>query len=149
MIIFESDSPERTFALGERMGASLRCADVLVLVGDLGAGKTLFTKGVAKGNGLPDPALVTSPTFVFMNSYPGRVPIRHYDLYRMPEGQDIDALGFEDLRRDSAVLIEWGDRVPAVVLGPHVRMEFEVTGERSRRIRISGVGRSCDTLNLG
>ena len=91
---------------------------------------------------------MTSPTFVLMNAYEGRVPIKHYDLYRLEDGSEIESLGFDDFRADSAIVIEWGDRVPKGILGPHLRVEFELTGEDSREIRLQGVGISSEWMNL-
>lgn len=148
MITCESESPDRTIEIGRRLGERLRPGDVVSLVGDLGSGKTVFVKGVALGAGLPDAAAVTSPTFVLMNAYEGRLPLKHYDLYRVEDGSEIESLGFSDFRADSAILIEWGDRVPAAILGPHLRVEFEPTGESGRTLRFRDEGISPEGLNL-
>jgi tRNA threonylcarbamoyladenosine biosynthesis protein TsaE len=128
---------EETRELGRRIGAAAGPGTVLSLVGDLGAGKTQFVKGLAVGAGLDDPDVVTSPTFVLMNSYPGRAPIRHYDLYRI-DGRELPSLGFTDFRDDSVIVIEWGEKAPD--LGDHLRVTFEVTGETTRRIEFDARG---------
>lgn len=135
----ESRSPEETTELGRRVGALCEPGSLLALVGDLGAGKTRFVKGVALGLGVPDENLVTSPTFVLMNLYRGRVPIAHFDLYRL-EAVDLASLGFYDLRGEAVLLIEWAEKVEERLLGDHVRVSFEVTGEKSRRLMFQSRG---------
>jgi tRNA threonylcarbamoyladenosine biosynthesis protein TsaE len=111
---------------------------VLALVGDLGAGKTHFTKGVAAGLGL-DPKTVTSPTFVLMNLLPGRLRLAHFDLYRL-DAVDLPSLGFYDVRDDGVVVLEWADKIDEKLLGDHVRIEFTHTGETSRRLMFQARG---------
>lgn len=148
-MMIESRSVQETRELGRRIGAAACPGTVLALVGELGAGKTQFTKGVATGLGLPDPDVVTSPTFVLMNSYDARVPIKHYDLYRI-EGRELGALGFDDYRDSSVILLEWGEKAPD--LGDHVRVEFEIAGESARRITFRASGpasrRLLESVNL-
>lgn len=142
-MIIETRSVDETREVGRRVGASARPGTVIALVGDLGAGKTQFVKGVALGLGLKDPDVVTSPTFVLLNSYPGRVPIQHYDLYRV-EGTELGSLGFYDFRDTSVVLVEWGDRASG--LGDHLRIDFEITGENARRLAFRPQGPASRAL---
>jgi len=135
-LVIESRSEEETRALGRRLGAVLRAGDVVGLVGDLGAGKTQFTKGVAEGLG--SDAVVTSPTFVLMNTYEGRLPLRHYDLYRL-ESVEMESLGFDDVRGTSAVVVEWGEKA-GEALGERLEIAFEVAGPERRRLTMRGVG---------
>lgn len=137
-LVVDCSSPEETVALGRRLGAVLKAGDVVSLSGDLGAGKTHFTKGVAAGLGKTDPSVVTSPTFVLMNSYDGRVPLRHYDLYRL-EGGEMESLGFHDLRPTSAIVVEWGEKA-GEALGDRLEVHFEVSGPTTRRIAFRPVG---------
>ena len=139
----KSDSVERTRELGALLGRNARPGTVLLLVGQLGSGKTQFAKGVACGLGVEDSRTVTSPTFVLMNRYQGRIPIHHYDLYRV-EGVEIDALGFSDFRDDSVSLVEWGEKVGTV--GDHVRVEFRVAGETGRILRFRANGAGAEQL---
>ena len=141
--VLNSGSPEETISIGRALGGRLRAGDVVCLVGGLGSGKTWFTKGIALGLGLSDPGVVTSPTFVLVNVYPTRIPLRHYDLYRI-EGGDLQALSFWDMRETSVSVIEWGDKVDPKLLGPHLRVIFEIMGETRRRL----VLRASGTLNL-
>ena len=146
----ETNSPEETAALGRRIGERCVPGTLLALVGDLGAGKTRFVKGLAAGLGIAEDR-VTSPTFVLMNLYDGRVRLAHLDLYRL-ESVDLPSLGFYDVRDDGAVVIEWADKVDEKLLGDHVRIEFTLTGESSRRLMLHARGeRSAEfirSLNL-
>lgn len=141
----ETNSPEETAELGRRVGAACAPGTVLALVGDLGAGKTRFSKGVALGLGVADEGCVTSPTFVLMNLYRGRVPVAHFDLYRL-DSVDLASLGFFDVRPDSVVLVEWAEKADEPLLGDHVRVFFEVTGEFSRRLMFRACGPRSEGL---
>jgi len=131
-------SPAETFALGQRAGALCTPGTVLALIGDLGAGKTQFTKGLAAGLGI-DEKTVTSPTFVLMTLHEGRLRLAHFDLYRL-DHVDLPSLGFHDVRVDGVVVVEWADKVDEKQLGDHVRVEFEHTGETSRRLMFQARG---------
>ncbi len=135
----DTRSVEETIEWGRKLGTLLVPGDVVILIGDLGAGKTHFTRGVAIGLGVQDPYIVTSPTFILMNQYQGRCPIRHYDLYRI-EGRELYSLGFQDLREDGVSIIEWGEKADPALLKDHLRIEFSITGENSRQIEFKGVG---------
>jgi len=102
-------SAEETEALGEELAATLRPGDLLLLTGELGAGKTTFVRGLARGLG--SGAAVQSPTFQLVRVYPGRVQLGHVDLYRLDAGSGIAELGLEDLLADGVVVIEWGERL--------------------------------------
>lgn len=141
----ETGSPGETAELGRRVGALSGAGTLLALVGELGAGKTRFVKGVAAGLGIPERD-VTSPTFVLMNLHEGRLPLAHFDLYRL-ESVDLASLGFYDVREGSVVVLEWADKVDAGLLGDHLRIEFTLTGESSRRLMFHARGeRSADLL---
>ncbi len=135
----ETRSPEETVEAGRRVGAACGPGSLLALSGDLGAGKTCFVKGVALGLGVPDRNLVTSPTFVLMNLYEGRVPIAHFDLYRL-DAVDLPSLGFYDLRRTAVIAVEWAEKVGEGLLGDHVRVDFEIAGEAARRLMFRAKG---------
>lgn len=110
-------SPAATLSVGCRLGQQLVSSAVIALVGELGSGKTLFTKGLARGLGVREYRRVSSPTFVIMQEYVGRVLIHHYDAYRLQGADDLLAIGFdEDLSRDRLVVVmEWADRVSSVI----------------------------------
>ena len=118
-------APQETAALAERLGAAAESGTVLCLVGDLGAGKTLFTQGFARGLGVTEE--VTSPTFALMNQYCGRLPVTHFDLYRLEREEELDEIGFYEFAEPSGgvVLIEWADKFPDALPKPHIRLEIE------------------------
>lgn len=109
-------SPERTYALGAAIGAAAPRGVVICLFGDLGSGKTKLTQGIAAGLSVPDIYVVTSPTFTYVNEYPGRLPLFHIDLYRISSPDELFDLGWEEyLSTDGVVVIEWAERA-----GPHL-----------------------------
>src|SRR5450759_1280504 len=106
-----TNSPAETEAFGERFGKRLRVGDMVLLTGELGAGKTTFVRGVARGTGSPAP--VASPTFQLVRVYPGRVQLAHVDLYRIETPSELGDLGLDELLDQGAVVVEWGDRLAA------------------------------------
>jgi tRNA threonylcarbamoyladenosine biosynthesis protein TsaE len=123
-----------TTAFGERLGRTLQPGSTLLLVGDLGAGKTALVRGIAKGVGL-DPDEVSSPTFVLVNEYRGRLTLHHADLYRV-EGAAVDDLGLEELSAGGGVLvIEWADRMPRP-FADAVRITITNKGDNVREILV-------------
>ena len=105
---FETGSEEETVAVGERFAASLGRGDVVLLFGELGAGKTAFVRGLARGLGAAADE-VTSPTFTLIQEYRGRVPLSHADLYRL-EPHEVDDLGLEELADQGILAVEWAER---------------------------------------
>lgn len=121
---FHCNTPEDTAEWGRILGANLRAGDVIALVGDLGAGKTTLTQAIAQGMGIADD--VTSPTFTLVQEYDGRVPLFHFDVYRI----DADALldiGFEDyFARGGVVLIEWADKILSLLPAENLTLELSI-----------------------
>lgn len=109
--IFESRSAEETRALGKKMGEEAKAYDVIALTGDLGVGKTVFTKGIAEGLGITEP--VSSPTFTILQEYrSGRLPLYHFDVYRIGDPEEMDEVGFDDyVYGDGLCLIEWAELI--------------------------------------
>jgi tRNA threonylcarbamoyl adenosine modification protein YjeE len=107
----ETATAVETEAAGEELGKRLRKGDLLLLKGELGAGKTTFVRGLARGCG--SSALVASPTFQLVRIYPGRLQLAHVDLYRLGSSEEIIDLGLEELLDEGAVVVEWGDRLDA------------------------------------
>ena len=141
---YQSNSPEETFDLGHRVGSSLQGGEILLLSGALGAGKTIFVKGMCTGIGI-DQEEVTSPSFTLVNPYRGRLQLYHLDLYRLDEGASAaHAVDLDDLLADetSVIVIEWAERMGPYPLPNSVwRVEITGDGEDSRQIRIEeGVG---------
>ena len=131
-----SDSPESTTAAGERLGARLGAGDVVGLTGELGAGKTCFVQGLVRGLGVATPA--TSPTFVLVNEYRGRLPVHHVDLYRTQSLTELLDLGLEELLAGGGItVVEWADRCEPLLPPRMIRVHIEGVGEEPRRITIT------------
>ena len=134
MFTIHSRSEEETIEIGERLAATLAGGEVLALTGELGAGKTVFVKGVARGLGIQD--VITSPTFVLVKSYKGRLPLHHIDFYRLETVTDLETIGFEDfLEGDGIVAIEWAEKFIAELPKSFLQITFVYDGERERKIR--------------
>jgi tRNA threonylcarbamoyladenosine biosynthesis protein TsaE len=135
-------SADETIALAGTVGELLRAGDVVALVGDLGAGKTVFARGVARALGVTE--AVVSPSFTIVREYDGRMPLVHVDVYRIDTIQELHDLGFEELVRDDAVtLVEWGDMIDGLL--PADRLEVRLTPgptDDERVVEIEGHGRS-------
>ncbi len=127
-------STEETEAAGARLARSLRAGDLLLLAGPLGAGKTAFVRGLARGLG--SAADVMSPTFQLVRVYPGRVQLAHADLYRLESAPELAELGFDELLDEGVLAVEWGDRLPGAPAA--ATLTIEVLGERERRLRLVG-----------
>jgi tRNA threonylcarbamoyl adenosine modification protein YjeE len=126
-----TNTPAETEAEGEQFGERLAKGDLVLLEGDLGAGKTTFVRGLMRGVG--SSAHVASPTFQLVRVYPGRVQIAHVDLYRLEDGAELIDLGLEELLDQGAVVVEWGDRMDA----PEAALlSFEHLGGDRRRLRL-------------
>lgn len=139
--IVELPNPSATAALGCRLGELLFPGAVVALIGPLGAGKTQLTRAIAEGVGLKDGRAVTSPTFVLIQEYPARLPVYHFDVYRLRWAAEFfDLAAGEYLEGDGVCLIEWGDRVEAYLPPDHLRVTLEVVGETARRARIEATG---------
>lgn len=105
-----SHNPEETEALGEQLAASLRRGDVIAYLGDLGAGKTAFTRGLARGLGCT--GRVTSPTFTIVNEYEGSIPLFHFDMYRLGDADELFDIGWDEyLARGGVCAVEWSERI--------------------------------------
>ncbi len=143
------DSPAATLAAGRRLGRAARAGDLIGLVGDLGAGKTLLVQGVATGLDLPPEVRVTSPTFTLINEYRGgRLTLFHADLYRIEKARELDEIGLDEIARrgDGLVMVEWCDRFP-VLGGDHLEVRLEVTGDQQRALTAIARGpRSAELL---
>src|SRR5574341_1383382 len=134
-----SNSPAETRNFGHRLGTLLAPGDVVLLTGELGAGKTVFVQGMARGVGFE--GAVSSKSFVLLGEYAGRLTLYHADLYRLEEPEQVAELALDEICVDGALVVEWPERAGEGVLpGEHVRIEFEVTGEDSRVLHVSAKG---------
>ena len=143
---FLTNSPEETEKIGAALAQTLTPGTILAYRGDLGAGKTAFTRGLARGLGYAEP--VTSPTYTIVNEYlGGRLPLFHFDMYRLGSSDDLWDIGWEDyLDRNGICAVEWSENV-ADAMECAICVTIEKTGEASRRITIEG-GENLADLSL-
>jgi len=137
-------SENETILEGEKLGRTLKPGAVVALFGDLGAGKTAFTRGLATGLGIS--MSVTSPTFTIVNEYPGEIPLFHFDMYRLESENELFDIGWDDyLDRNGVCAVEWSERVPGAFFTDFITVKIENLGDNSRRLEIvdEGGDRSC------
>jgi tRNA threonylcarbamoyladenosine biosynthesis protein TsaE len=132
-----SKSTETTKKIGKKLGESLKKGDVIALVGDLGAGKTCITQGIMKGLSV-SANKITSPTFIIMNVYKGRVPVYHFDVYRIGDMQEMVDLGYEEYFYGEGVsIVEWADKIEKLLPPDCIRIKMGVVGPKERNIKIN------------
>lgn len=141
-MVYESNTPQETFELGKRLAEAAKPGQVYCLDGDLGVGKTVFTQGFARGLGITGP--VNSPTFTIVQQYEeGRLPLHHFDVYRIGDISEMDEIGYEDCFYGSGVsLIEWSELIEELLPERAVHVTIEKDLERGfdyRRIRVEGL----------
>jgi tRNA threonylcarbamoyladenosine biosynthesis protein TsaE len=147
MVLVDLPDLAATQAFGRRLGQRLWPGAVVALVGELGAGKTHLTRAIAEGLGIADSRAVTSPTFVLVQEYSARLPIYHFDAYRLRTEAEFADLGVHEFFESGGVcLIEWADRVPGCLPAEHLRVTLTVTGESSRRAIVEGKGEAYEEL---
>jgi tRNA threonylcarbamoyladenosine biosynthesis protein TsaE len=127
-------------AVAERLGRALQAGDVIALIGPLGAGKTTFVQGLARGLGVPPDRHVASPTFALVNEHPGRVPLVHADLYRIADARELEELGLTDAFDRAAVAIEWLDRFPDAAPAERLEIEIAIEADGARAITLRPQG---------
>lgn len=138
-MIVDTHSPQETQELGEALGRGAVRGDVILLEGNLGAGKTCLTQGIALGLGIQGP--VRSPTFILANEHHGRLTLYHVDLYRLDALKEVEDLGLDDyIEGDGLTVVEWADKAPTYFPSQHLLVHLERTGETSRRIRFTPRG---------
>ena len=143
MATWTAEAPElaATLALGRRLGGVLFPGAVVALIGPLGAGKTHFVRAVAEGLGIADSRVVSSPTFVLIQEYDARLPVYHFDAYRLRnEGEFFDLGAHEYFEGNGVCLVEWADRVEGCLPAEQLRVMIAVTGETSRRLTFEARG---------
>jgi len=135
----QSGSDEQTLKLGRIIGSLLKEGDVVGLMGELGSGKTRFTKGIAKGLGIPPTVVVTSPSFALVNEYQGEVTLYHMDIYRLESQSEFYSAGLEEyLYGNGVAVMEWADRWPEVLPDYSIRIRLEIVDDHRRNITFSG-----------
>jgi tRNA threonylcarbamoyladenosine biosynthesis protein TsaE len=137
---FKTASEEETIALGEKLAHQLPRHTAVLLIGNLGAGKTTLAKGIAKGLGAADPDQVSSPTFTLIHEYEKLRKIYHVDLYRLDRVGEVAALGLDELfERDSVVLVEWGERFPQIMPSERIEIRIEAGEGDQREITVTPI----------
>ncbi|MCU1282046.1 MAG: tRNA ((37)-N6)-threonylcarbamoyltransferase complex ATPase subunit type 1 TsaE [bacterium] len=136
-VVIDSASHADTQRLGERLGRVLAAGDVVALVGELGAGKTSFVQGLARGLGIA--GRVASPSFTIVNEHEGRVPLYHVDFYRLEDADELRHIGFDEyFTRGGVVVVEWADRFPRALPAERLDVRIEITGANERRLYLEG-----------
>jgi tRNA threonylcarbamoyladenosine biosynthesis protein TsaE len=135
-----SDSTRQTQDIGRLIAKNLNKGDIVCLFGDLGSGKTVLTKGIGHGLGL-DKDQVVSPTFVIIRQYAAKIPVYHFDLYRLSRPEDILGVGYEEYLFDEGVsVIEWADKLGSLLPKEFLKVELRVAGSQKRHLKISAQG---------
>lgn len=133
-----SNSVEETIEIGKNLAKKLERGDVVSLIGELGAGKTVLTKGIAKGLGVKDVRYVNSPTFVIIKEYKGKIPLYHFDLYRIDRSSWLDSETYEEYFYDDGItVIEWADKIKSILPKKYIEVKLSVSGENKRKIEIT------------
>ena len=140
-ITFKSVSVGETITFGERLGRLLAPGDVIALVGELGAGKTTMVKGIVQGLGVTDRRAVKSPTFALVHRYEGRIPVYHFDAYRLENAQEMLDIGSDEMiYGDGVSIIEWADNVPECLPEEYLKVTLTAVSENERTIEVCGYG---------
>ena len=130
-------SPKETMLLGQRLARRLSRGDIIALYGDLGSGKTTFTKGVGKGLGVKNSRKINSPSFVLIKEYEARIPMYHLDLYRLDNLREIEDIAVEEyIYGDGVAIIEWAEKMEKILPKKHISVRFIIKGEQKREIKI-------------
>jgi tRNA threonylcarbamoyladenosine biosynthesis protein TsaE len=140
-LVLISNGPAETFRLGKILGEALKMGDCVALTGELGAGKTCLTQGIASGLGISDSYAVTSPTFTIINEYPGReTALYHVDLYRLSGFADLEEIGYEEyLLGKGVTVIEWAEKIPDAIPSTALCIHISYLDENRRRIAFFGL----------
>jgi len=134
---FTTDSQEETERAGQSLSGILINRDLIVLTGVLGAGKTCFIRGIAGGLDVPIDE-VKSPSFTLVNEYTGRMPVYHFDLYRMKEDSELYNIGWDDyMQRDGIMVVEWGERANGYLPDKYININIEIISENCRGLTVS------------
>lgn len=138
--LFVADSLEKTNSFGMELGSFMLAGDMIALSGELGAGKTTFVKALARGLGIPTDD-VSSPSYTLVNEYYGRIPLYHFDLYRLEGADDVDDLGFDEyMEGDGLAVVEWADVAPQILPSEYLEIKIMISGEESRDLELKAIG---------
>ena len=147
MRTFTTNSPNETLDLGSRLAGELAPGDLVALIGELGAGKTMFTKGIAKGLGVGDYDYVNSPSFVVMKEYPGKRPLYHFDIYRLEEKSFSETMEYEEyFYGDGVTVVEWADKVADILPEEYLEVRISYLDEEKRKFEFEGRGERFERM---
>jgi tRNA threonylcarbamoyladenosine biosynthesis protein TsaE len=134
-----SGDPTKTFHIGRILGEALTAGDIVALTGELGAGKTCLTQGIARGLGVPEVYQITSPTFTLVNEYPGRLNLIHLDVYRLSSSRDLQDLGYEEFFFGKGVtVIEWAEKIQDIIPEKSLSVTMAYLDQNQRSIDMKG-----------
>lgn len=143
-----TNSVNETIEIGEKIGSASKAGDIICIEGELGSGKTHLTKGIALGLGIKE--YITSPTFTLVNEYEGRLRLYHFDVYRIDDPGEIEAIGFDEyIFSDAVSVIEWSDLIRELIPEEHIQINISkdsAEDENVRRIKISWLGKRYDYM---
>ena len=143
---FLSKGRQETIRLGARLARALKKGDIVCLFGDLGSGKTTFTKGIARGLKIKETA-VNSPSFILMNQYIGRLPLFHFDLYRIDNTKEVFSIGYEEFLYDDGVaVVEWAERLDVLLPKNFLKVQFACKKENERLIKFLPYGKRAKEI---
>ena len=132
-----TNSARETMLVGEKLAKKLKPGDIIALSGNLGSGKTTFTKGVGKGLGVKYPGRINSPTFVLIKEYDGKMPLYHLDLYRLDDLKEIENLAIEEyIYGNGVTVIEWAEKIKSILPEKHISVKLNIKGDNKREIII-------------
>jgi len=142
-----SASVKETESMGRKLGRLLKAGDIIALVGELGSGKTTFTKGIARGLGIAHSEYVNSPSFVLIKEYKGDINLYHFDLYRLDNLYEMEYIGIEEyLNRNGALVIEWAQKLKGLLPAEHLKIDIDIIDENRRGFMLQPHGKRYDTI---
>ena len=147
MVVLQTKSNSETIRIGKHIGSLLLPGDIVALVGELGAGKTQFIKGLATGVGVGKSTYISSPSFTLINEYEGKVRFYHIDLFRLKSEKEAEELGLEEYFQGTGITaIEWADKIPFLLPPEILWIHIRYTGENTRSFEIAGKGKQYERL---
>jgi len=132
-----TNSARETMLVGEKLAKELKPGDIIALSGNLGSGKTTFTKGLGKGLGVKYPGRINSPTFVLIKEYDGKMPLYHLDLYRLDDLKEIENLAIEEyIYGNGVTVIEWAEKIKCILPKKHILVKLRIKGDHKREVLV-------------
>lgn len=136
MKTYITKSRQETINLGAKLAKGFKKGDVIALIGELGSGKTTLVKGIAKGLGVKNSRYVNSPSFVIIKEYQGKIPLYHFDVFRLDSASDLDSVGYEEyFYGDGICVVEWADKIRKLLPKKHLEIKIKILGDSIREIK--------------